>query len=124
MNPPERLNGEIKRRTRAVGIFPNDAAVLSPVTAVIVDTRHSDGEAGGESRRRGGQEPGRDALMPPRLEDGLRDGRAASRVPRDYGRSKDGRQPRLIQCPGLRLAAGPRTRVRLSDMSVPCPPSR
>lgn len=47
-NPLERLNGEIKRRTEVVGIFPNEAAITRLIGAILLE-QNDNGRSSGRA---------------------------------------------------------------------------
>lgn len=50
-DPLERLNKEVKRQTNVVGVFPDEAAALCLVGAVLIEQADAWGEAGATSAR-------------------------------------------------------------------------
>src|SRR5690242_7387413 len=100
--------------------------IVAALASSSVGTPHGpvtlDGEAGRGSWRRASGSSGRDALMPPRLEDGLWDGR----VPGDRGRSGGQAPARAHPAAGAPAGGGwgPGTWERLPGATEPRPPSR
>jgi transposase-like protein len=64
-NPLERLNKEIKRRSRVVGIFPNEEAAIRLCGAVVLDIN----DEWAASERRYFSEASMASLYPPREDD-------------------------------------------------------
>jgi hypothetical protein len=122
--PPIALPTALQRCT----VMPptGSSRIVAALASSSVGTPHGpvtlDGEAGRGSWRRASGSSGRDALMPPRLEDGLWDGR----VPGDRGRSGGQAPARAHPAAGAPAGGGwgPGTWERLPGATEPRPPSR